>query len=396
MGALEYIERDRYSAFVTGLTSGSNSAASANTSRIQAAIDALASAGSRDTVQIPPGTYYSNKLIRRGGVGLRGVSRQGTTLILANGANTDLLVDERYETDVLFAQEPCTIRDLTLDGNRTNNTSGSGWIGQTYQSTIRDVTFQNFAHEGEIITTVTKSGSNIGNGTADNRHEHVRYENNGRGGFYAKDSANRLADQFFDGCVFNGNGSASYAQFRADRFAGFVVSGSRFYNGFAGGDMDLTRFSIAQLLGNHFEFAARSSPNTTAQLSCVRIRSMAGSGFRWATIVGNLFWMQATNKTATDVYSLLYFDQVSEALVLAGNVFQADSGISTRRAVDGASTMVGVRYPNTFVNFTGAQLGSAWNNWGSTTLPTDAVDDTTAQALANALKDTMQLEGLSR
>lgn len=395
MGALEYVERDRYSTFVPGLATG-NSAASANATKIQAAIDSLASASSRDAVLIPPGTFYSTKLIRRGGVGIRGVGRYATELILANGANTDLLVDERYEENVAFAQEPFTMSDLTLNGNKANNTSGRCYVSQMYQGTIERVLFKNAAHEGHVLSTATKNGTNIANGVADNRYRDVRYEDNGRGGFYGYDPALLMADQFFSGAVFNGNGSASYAQFRADRFAGFVVQDSRFYSGYAGGDMDLTRFSISQLIGCHFEMAARSSPNTSTLVPSVRIRSMSSAGFRFNVIANNLFWMQATNKTATDIYALLYFDQASEALALVGNVFQADSGISNRFAVHGASTMLGTRYPNTFLNFSGSTLGTAWNNWGSTTLPTDAVDDTTAYALANALKDSLQLEGLSR
>lgn len=373
---------------VPGLVLGSDAAKTGNATKIQAAIDALSSAGVNGQIQLPPGVVYSGKVQRRGSVGISGSGEQATTLILGASVNDNLLVDERWENNTLFSQPPCLIENLTLDGNKANNSSGSCYVGQTYWSTYRAVTFQNAAERGAIMSTTTKSGANIGNGVADNEWQNVRFANNGLSGWYGRDVNNLLADQRFSACDFDSNGSATVAQFLSDRFAGFVVGGnSRFYNGFAGGDMDVYKFGISQIVDCHFELTAKNSPNTAVIVPNVRVRSWGGVGTRFSVIANNLFWMQAANKTATDIYCAIYFDLASEALALTGNVFQAAASIATKRAVHGATSMVGTCFPNTFLGYTsGTEYGTAWNSWTRTAAGAAATDAATTQTLANNLR----------
>lgn len=395
--AIQNLEKLRRTNIIPGLVFGSDAAKATNAATIQAAIDALASSGSNDAIVLPGGLIYSGKILRRGRVGIIGMGELATTLMLGNGVNDNLIVDERWENSVLFAQDPFYMADLTLDGNRANNSAGSCYVGQTYWSTFERVRYQNAAGRGCQISTVAKSGSNIANSVADNRWESCRFFNNAQGGWHARDVADLLADQRLIGCDFDSNGSATFAQLINERFSGCVIQECRFYGGFAGGDADLSKFGISQVLGNHFELAAKSSPNTSTIIPSLRVRSWSGPVFRWGVISDNLFWMQATNKTATDIYCGVYFDQVTDRLMLTSNVFQAVSSIAVKRAVHGALGMAGTRYPNVFSGYTvGTEYGDAWNNWGSTTLPPAANDPTTTQALVNAIRTLMINEGVSR
>jgi hypothetical protein len=383
--------------FVPGIVTGSNSAAAANAATIQAAIDSLASAGSNSSITLPGGVIYSNKIIRRGSVGILGVGETATTLITANGLNDNLVVDDRWENNTAFSQDPFLMADLTLDGNRANNTSGSCYVGQTYWSTFSRVRFQNAASRGVQISAQTKNGTNIGNSVADNRWENCRFFNNAQGGWFGKASTTGaiLADQILTGCIFDSNGGASHAQLISERFAGSVLNECRFYSGYAGGDADLTGFAISQVVGCHFELAARSSPNTSSIIASLRIRTHGGPVYAISAIVGNLFWMTSTNKSATDVYCGIYFDQASTALALAGNTFQADAAITTKRAVHGATAMGGTTAGNTFTGYTiGTEYGTAWNSWTRATVGAAATDAATTQTLANNLRTALINAGI--
>jgi hypothetical protein len=391
------VEKLRRTNIVPGLVLSSNAAATTNTSAIQAAIDSLASAGSNEAIILPGGTIYANKLIRRGSVGVAGMGMAATTLIAANGLNDNLLVDERWETSVTSSQAPFFMVDLTLDGNRSNNTSGSCFVGQTYWSKFSKVHFQNAADRGCMISAQTKAGTNIVNSVADNRWEECRFTNNAKGGWFGKASTTGaiLADQTLAGCIFNGNGGAAFAQLIAERFAGCVLEGSRFYSSFAGGDADLTGFAISQVVGCHFELGAQSSPNSASIIASLRIRTHGGPVYAISAIVGNIFWMTTTNKSATDVYCGIYFDQASTALALAGNTFQADAAIATKRAVHGATAMGGTTAGNTFAGYTtGTEYGTAWNSWTRATVGAAATDAATTQTLANNLRTALINAGI--
>lgn len=102
-----------------------------DTAAIQACINAVASAGG-GKVYLPKGIYRTGKLTIPSNIWLVGEGRSNTTLKLLDGANTDLL----YSTnaDALWGSttpsqgvQNIGLFDLTVDGNRANNTvAGSG------------------------------------------------------------------------------------------------------------------------------------------------------------------------------------------------------------------------------------------------------------------------------
>jgi hypothetical protein len=89
-----------------------------DTTAIQAALDAAHTAGG-GVVALGQGTFIVSQLGLRDGVTLKGVGRNGTTLKLKAGANTDILIRNAADTGLNVE-----VSDLTVDGNENNNTQG--------------------------------------------------------------------------------------------------------------------------------------------------------------------------------------------------------------------------------------------------------------------------------
>ena len=96
--------------------------ATANTAAIQTAINEGAG-----TIQLWAGTYEVNLLETKSNVTIEGAGRDATILKLRNGANTDLMHSEGWETLHVSRAEGGIqnggFRNLTIDGNKTNNTT---------------------------------------------------------------------------------------------------------------------------------------------------------------------------------------------------------------------------------------------------------------------------------
>lgn len=97
---------------------------------VQAALDAVNTAGG-GTVYLPAGTYLvGTTLVLYSKVTMRGAGIDATTIKLKNGTNADLI--RTYQFSTFTGTAPANplapyhfaLRDLTLDGNKANNTSG--------------------------------------------------------------------------------------------------------------------------------------------------------------------------------------------------------------------------------------------------------------------------------
>jgi hypothetical protein len=328
-----------------------------DTAAIQAAIDAVSAAGG-GTLLLPEGTYIVAGLQMKAGVYLQGSGERATTLKLKNSANTYLIADTRYVNNVLYSSGPYGISNLTLDGNNANNTSGSCLIIQTYASTFRDLTIWNAPEHGVITTTVTANGSDILNTVPDNRFENCHFQYNKKCGFYGKDNNNILADQMFLGCTFFGNGQSGFYQVVAERSAGFVFNDCRWYSGYQG-DIDAYKWDRGQITGCNFELNAQSAPNTGAVFASLRVRSISSQGV--GTVTGNVFYLSASNATATDIYCGIYLDAAPQNFAITGNAFRAET-LTNKFAIqnNGSLAPVGVVEENSFSGFTLAQYGTGY------------------------------------
>lgn len=345
-----------------GITSVKNYGAVGNgttddTAAIQAGIDAVSAAGG-GTLLLPEGTYIAAGLQIKASVYLQGAGERATTLKLKNSANTYLIADTRYVNNVLYSSGPYGISSLTLDGNNANNTSGSCLIIQTFASTFRDLTIQYSPEHGVITTTVTANGSNILNTVPDNRFENCHFQYNKKCGVYGKDNNNILADQMFLGCTWFANGQSGFYQVLIDRAPGWIFSDCRWYSGYQG-DIDAYKWDRGQITGCNFELNAQSAPNTGAVFASLRVRSISSQGV--GTVTGNVFYLSASNATATDIYCGVYLDAAPQNIALTGNAFRAET-LTNKFAIqnNGSLTPVGVVKENSFSGFTLAQYGTGY------------------------------------
>lgn len=122
-----------------------------NADNADAIMNALAVAGSKP-VRLPSGTLLSGKITFGSYITLLGNGSESTTLRLKNGANTDLLYAQN--SDALWGtnSDVCAIspriEGMKIDGNRANNTSGTGLAMYAERPILRDLYILGCASDG--------------------------------------------------------------------------------------------------------------------------------------------------------------------------------------------------------------------------------------------------------
>ena len=122
-----------------------------DTSIIQAAIDSVSAAGG-GVVFLPEGTYLVTGLTLKSKVSLVGQGRYVTTIKLKNSSNQDVIktlnVDSLWNTGSKLGEYGWSIKNLQIDGNRTNNTSGSGLKLYGFSFNLIDLLIKNCSESG--------------------------------------------------------------------------------------------------------------------------------------------------------------------------------------------------------------------------------------------------------
>lgn len=122
---------------------------------------------------------------------------QGTVLRLADGANADVLSAARRNNRGII------IRNLTIDGNKQNNTSGRGLVFTGYYSYLDNINIRNCAENGFDAEVSTVSGENM----VDNIVNNIRINNCGKTGFiWGTNTGGVAADNYFQNIISFGNG----------------------------------------------------------------------------------------------------------------------------------------------------------------------------------------------
>jgi hypothetical protein len=130
-----------------------------NTSAISAALTAISSTGG--TLFFPPGTYITGNQTLLPNVEIVGAGLGNTTIKLKNGANTDLFSAQTSSINLAAAANSgiagtllsFSIRDLTLDGNKANQSSGTSYPLRFYgyNFILRDLQVLNGYTGGALI-----------------------------------------------------------------------------------------------------------------------------------------------------------------------------------------------------------------------------------------------------
>ncbi len=298
-----------------------------NTTAIQTAENALYAAGG-GTLYFPAGTYLTGLVQKRAGVTWLGDGPGATIIKLKSGTNDHLIVDYNWQNNLTYSGGPYFICDLTLDGNKANNSAGTALTMQCFGSRLMNVDIQNAYNNGICLSGQTRNGANIVNTVPNNRFEHVHITGCRERAFYGADSAGSiLADAMFLGCIFSNCGDAGYDQIVIDRAAGFTFCDCRWYSGYRG-DLNLSRTGGTQITACDFELNATEAANNGSVYANITL------GFNGAlstvSIIGNVFWNNTHTATATDSYYAIYATSAQNSLAIVGNGFRWTAGTNPK------------------------------------------------------------------
>lgn len=179
-------------AAITAAASGAlapsgSTTSTADTTNIQALIDAANTAGG-GSVKVGPGTFWVNNLVWKTGVYIDGVGGPDATIIkLQNSKNVDVITSYQFSTLTLGGTTggitSCGIRNVTIDGNKANNSgTGIGIRVYGYQFVLENVIIRNCIGLG-LYTEWTQGGIPSPNGQMEAFYHHIRIHDNAGGGW---------------------------------------------------------------------------------------------------------------------------------------------------------------------------------------------------------------------
>lgn len=324
---------------------------------VQTAINAAETAGG-GVVVFPIGTFMVGQLTLPSNVYLMGVSRDKSIIKLKSGANTNLIVSKTWLNNNAFVDIGNAIANLTLNGNKANNTAGSGLIHRSYNILLTDIIVEDCYENGIVHSSVTQNGSN-GASAAECHYYRIRARNNRRRGVWFYDNATSfVADAYMRDCWIHANGTDGYYQIEAERSAGFHLRGLQMYSDYKG-NLKLDRASRTMVSGCQFDIYA-----VQASASTVYANVSIGQGVESGVILtGNQFHMSVSPDVATSTYAHIDFSHVNATANIQDNVFFNNGVVTTPIAIhrSAGSAVTGMTGPtNRFVSFSLAQLGQGY------------------------------------
>ena len=306
-----------------------------DTAAIQAAIDSFGDASnnyanwgttSRGRVHFPEGTYIASGLKIPNYVDLEGEGEQVSILKLKDNTNTYLLASERYANNSIYVNLENRLEDLTFDGNKTNNTTGSLLIFRSFRSTFTRCTFQNSGKDGFLFSMVGADGAtnSVGN-AAECRWTDCTFVHNTFSGLRTNDNGqNKIADGKLYDNNFGANGNATYAAIHIDRCAGWSVQNNQVYDS-GGHEIYMKNLARCHVTGNNIDPTGRLlSSGVAAGLVIDQASGDSGS-----VVANNMFWIDPpTSGSPSEVVGISILPFISNKILIASNTFGGD-GTST-------------------------------------------------------------------
>jgi len=127
----------------------------------------------------------------------RGTSRTGTVLKQANGANlVVVMASSGFLDNTTTTGNPLSVRHLTIDGNKANNTTVStvGLIIRAWESSVEDIEVKQMRGDGIQITSVSANGTVITNTQVNGRVAGCFVNDCSGHGINVKDTGNACTD----------------------------------------------------------------------------------------------------------------------------------------------------------------------------------------------------------
>ena len=335
-----------------------------DTAAVQAALD-VGSTFDHGTIFFPDGTYMVAGLKLPSNCSLKGASRDNTVLKLKNSGNTHILASKLYvENDTInaFPDGQNFIENITFDGNKANNSSGSCLILRSYNAQVMCCDFQNAADHGIIQSAATANGSNPQN-AAECLYKQCRVHLNDKHGMWFKDDSNgNIADAWIVDCWIHDNGTDGYVQVNIERGAGFHIHNNQLYNDWQGNIL-IGGASGTTMTGNNIELSTIAGGTGQTYRNLEVSLGDGGGANLGIQIIGNIFHTFLTD-VPTNTYKHIDFTGSGVATNLHANVFRAPSGGWTNgAAIDrtAGSAIIGVVGANNyFQNFTNATRGQGY------------------------------------
>ncbi|NOZ23626.1 MAG: right-handed parallel beta-helix repeat-containing protein [Planctomycetes bacterium] len=159
----------------------------------------------------------------------RGESRTGTVLKQADGANlAALLASDTFLENKDYTGAPVSVRHLTLDGNRANNTEAetAGIVLRSWLSVIEDVVIRNMGGDGLRITSVSANGTGLKTSQVNGRISGNFITHSGRHGVFVEDPQNAVTDWTL---TDNWIASSGIDGIHLDNAAGWMVARNHVY-----------------------------------------------------------------------------------------------------------------------------------------------------------------------
>jgi len=289
---------------------------------IQAALTYVGGLGGGE-VRLGQGIYIAKGLNVPNQTYVVGQGIDSTTLKLKNAANTWLLASTNYGANQTFANLYGGTRDLTMDGNKANNATGSLVWFCSYRAKFIRTRFANSGAAGLVLTAIMADGTTfLANHMAENQVLHCHFDGNVTHGLWAKDGA---ADRTSDAEVmyshfFNNGGAGIYAE----RCNGWKITNNQIY--LSGTHcIYVNQLARTVISGNHLDLIANTA-TAASRNACIYVDVISSQG-AWV-ISGNIFLVNDLADSAGLVLNGLAIMSASvDPAMIGGNSF-ADMSVA--------------------------------------------------------------------
>jgi len=248
----------------------------------------------------------------------RGESRTGTILKQADGANLPALVaSSGFLDNTAYTGAPLSVRDLTLDGNKANNTRAQtdGLVLRAWLSVVENLQITRMGGNGLRLTNPSANGTRLKNTQVNGRIANNLIEESGLHGVFVDDPGNSVTDWML---ADNWIAASGIDGIHLDNVAGWFVVRNHIY-GVGRHAIYANRLYASSISDNYIEdFGSTNSVGTWCGI-CGIVNNGGGS-----TIAGNrIFNFSKRCNPASDFrYLSLEINHGTGTVVVTGNTMQ--------------------------------------------------------------------------
>ncbi|GAA0984053.1 hypothetical protein GCM10009555_057050 [Acrocarpospora macrocephala] len=289
----------------------------------------------------------------------RGDSRS-TVLKQANGANlAALMASAGWVNNTTTTDTPVSVRSLTLDGNKANNSAATiGLVVRSWQTTIEDLQVLAFGGNGIRVTNESVNGTQITNTQVNGRIANVFVTGSDSSGIWVQDSGNAVTDWYL---VDNWIADSGADGIHLDNAAGWVVERNHVYGvannaiyanrtfGTSVSDNYIEDFGQNSTTGTYYGINATVQGDAATTINGNRVfnfqNEVAGSTYRYlgisqvnynsgfATVADNVIRGKGTTGTG------LYYSKGGATALTVVSTGNNVTGVATQRSVGAGVTV---------------------------------------------------------